>query len=136
MNRVTSSILFLFLTLLLSAPIAAQTSPQPKLQEWSTHLSGAAPLTIIFLGTRHYSDINPIITSLKGLQHVIELTPSLESQSRLEFVGFFTGPRRSLRADIASLIADRFTLEEREDGGSALVVTLKKITTPIIGSSY
>lgn len=138
MNRITRSTLPLVLlfTLLVSMPATAQTSPQLESQEWSTRTSGATAFTIIFLGTRHYSDINPIITSLRGLPHVVELTPALEGQSRLEFVGFFTGPQRSLRADVVSLTADRFIVEARNDNDSSLVLTLKKITAPIIGSSY
>jgi len=122
MKRFITPLLLLFLLLIQISPTPAQTLNQEQSQV------GGAPFTIIFLGTRHYGDINPIIASLKGLPHINGLTPSMESQSRLEFNGFFTGSRRSFRADVASLAANRFSMNEDLNDGRSLILTLKKIT--------
>ncbi len=122
MKRFITPLLLLFLLLIQINPIPAQTLNQGQSQVEGT------PFTIIFLGTRHYGDINPIVASLKGLPHINGLIPSLESQSRLEFNGFFTGPKRSFRADVASLAANRFSMNEDPNNAQSLTLTLKKIT--------
>ena len=136
MKRLTLPLLLLIILSVIPAPITAQTTHQPATSGQSTLHAGATSFTIVFLGTRHYSDVNPIITSLKGLPHITELTPSLESQSRLEFVGFFTGPQRSLTADVASLAANRFTMNKSSGDEQALTITLKKISTPSTINSF
>ena len=133
MKRLILPLLLLAILSITPNSINAQTAHRSAT---STNQTYATQFIIVFLGTRHYSDINPILTSLRGLPYISKLTPSLESQSRLEFVGFFTGSKRSFNADIASLTANRFIMNESSDENHTLIITLKKITTPKTKSSF
>jgi hypothetical protein len=108
-------------------PLRAQTT---KGTEAAEPTALATSFTLIVLGTRHYSDVNVVISNLKNLPYVDRIVPTLTTQMRQEFEGSFQRKEGDLVADVRSLAADRFDLETRADDPSGLVITLRKIGSP------
>jgi hypothetical protein len=123
------ALLALLAAALISAayPLRAQTAEGTQATE-PTAL--ATSFTLIILGTRHYSDVDVVISNLKNLPYIDRIVPTLTSQMRQEFEGSFQHNEGDLIADVRSLAADRFDLETRTDDPSGLVITLRKIGSP------
>ena len=108
-------------------PVRAQTTENTQAAEPNVL---ATSFTLIVLGTRHHSDVDVIISNLKNLPYVDRIVPSFTSQLRQEFEGSFQHNDGDIIADVSSLAANRFELEDRFDQQSRLIITLRKIGTP------
>lgn len=85
------------------------------------------PFVVIFLGTKHFSEVDLLAKNIKKISSVKKFVQSVSSQNHIQYAGAFSGDGESLVADIEGLSADSFSVQSKDDKTRGLVITLKKI---------
>lgn len=85
------------------------------------------PFTVIFLGSKSYSDTDIIVKNIRQIAGVRNFSTSVSSQNHTEYIGLYNGDPKKLVDDISGLSIDRFDVQSRNDRNLGTVITLRKI---------
>lgn len=112
--------MLLALGLISAASAGATQAPRP-----------GASFVITLLGSSRFQDIDVVLRGLRRSQEVQKAWESRATQGIIEISGTLKGDVARFRADLVSLVAERFTLEsERQDDGGFHLTLRKKGDSP------
>ena len=84
-------------------------------------------VTILIVGTKHFSDVNIIHKNIKKNNSIQNLLQTVSSQNHIALTGTFSGSADSVIADIEGLAQDRYEVQKKNDKNQGLIITLRKI---------